>query len=429
MKQLLLLKEKISKLPKKPGVYLFRDSNGKIIYIGKALSLKHRVACYFQKNQKDQKTQELIENIADIQTNLVDSEFEALLLEAQLIKKYQPKFNVNLKDDKSYLYIAISKEKPERIFLCRKSELKTNVSEWYGPFTTASDARQILKILRRIFPFRSCKSLPKSPCLYHHLKLCPAPCFLPNENYSETVSKLKQIFYGKTGSIIQILEKQMRESAQDLKYEQAQIYKKQIESLQALAFGWQNVPKERRETAKVLLELRKLLVRHQGNDPTTLHKIEGYDVSNLGKDIIVGSLAAFTDGEPDKSQYRKFNLKLNLSGPDDPEGIKQILKRRLNHPEWIYPQLALIDGGKTQVGAAFSALKEKNLENQIALLGLTKEEETIIIPRIAKQKIFSWQALRLSRSSLILQLLQAIRDESHRFAQKYYKVLSSKKIS
>lgn len=139
-------------------------------------------------------------------------------------------------------------------------------------------------------------------------------------------------------------------------------------------------------------------------------------------------MVAFVNGEPDKSQYRKFNLKYNLSFQDDPEGIKQIVRRRLNHPEWILPQVILIDGGKTQITSAFSALKEKSLENQIAVIGLTKEEEILIIPAVKFGSISSWKRLQLPRNSESLQLLQYIRDESHRFAQKYYRKLHLKTI-
>lgn len=419
-------KLKIKNLPQKPGVYLFRNSKGKIIYIGKALSLKHRVASYFQNKQKDPKTQELVDKISKLDFFVVNSEFEALLLEAKLIKQHRPKYNSSLKDDKSYLYLAISKDKPERIFLAKKVELKSNISDWYGPFTTSSDARQILKILRKILPFRSCKILPKKYCLYYHLKLCPAPCLpLPN-HYSEITRKVRLILSGKTSSLITSLEKQMKKAAKTLNYEEAQVFKKEALSLKTLTSGWQNVPKEKQETSKTFYELRKLLTKYQGSDPTTLNRIEGYDVSNLGKDIIVGSMVAFVNSESDKSQYRKFNLKYNLAGQDDPEGIKQIIFRRLNHPEWVYPQLILIDGGKTQLSAAFKAIKERNLEKHIALLGITKEEELIIIPKIANQKIIAWKTLRLSRNSPILQFLQAVRDESHRFAQKYYHELHLK---
>ena len=413
------LRIKLKQLPKKPGVYLFRNSNSKIIYIGKALSLKNRVKSYFQNKHKDPKTQELVQNIADLEFIVVNSEFEALLLEARLIKQHEPKYNIIQKDSKSYLYIVIGKEFPNRIFTARWGELNQSLLDWYGPFPSSTDARRILKTLRRIFPFRTCKNLPKSPCLYLHLNLCPGVCVTKND-YEKTITHLRQILSGKTNKLIKELEKEMKSAAKALEFEKAWLIKNQVNSLHRLTEGWRSVPKEKQESSRAIFELRKILVKYQGTDPISLSKIEGYDVSNLGTDIIVGSLVSFIDGEPDSSLYRKFNLKYNQLGQDDPESIKNILRRRFNHSEWIYPQLVLIDGGKTQVSAAFGALKEKGLLGQISLLGLTKEDEVIVIPRIEKERITQWKLLRLSRRSPELQLLQAIRDEAHRFAQKYY---------
>lgn len=423
-----LLENKIRSLPKKPGVYLFRDLNGKIIYIGKALSLKHRVSSYFQDNQKDLKTKELVSKIADLQTIIVNSEFEALLLEAKLIKQHEPKYNTVQKDSKSYLYIVISKDFPNRIFTARWAELNQPLDSWYGPFPSSSDARQILKFIRRIFPFRSCKKLLKHPCLYKDLKLCPGVCIYPDENYLKTVQRIKLILFGKIKKLVSTLIKEMKIASKNQKYEEAQQVKDQIDSLTALTGGWRIVPKEKHDISKTMLGLRKLLVKHQGFDPITINKIEGYDVSNLGTDIIVGSMVAFVDGELEKGLYRKFNLKFNLINQNDPEGIRQILRRRLNHPEWIYSQLILIDGGKTQVSAAFQAVKEAGQAGRISLLGLTKEFESLVVPRIRNEKITGWQTLRLSRHSPELQFLQSVRDESHRFAQRYYTFLHSKKL-
>ncbi|RJR24354.1 hypothetical protein C4578_03140 [Candidatus Microgenomates bacterium] len=420
-----MLKEKLKSLPKKPGVYILKNDKGKIIYIGKALVLKNRVSSYFQKSSKDPKTKELVSNIADLQYFAVNSEFEALLLEARLIKQHKPKFNTVQKDSKSYLYIVIGKDFPNRVYLARWTELNSqNMLDWFGPFPSSSDARRILKTLRPIFPYRSCKNLHKAPCLYYQLGLCPGVCIGKNEGeYKETIKALRKVLSGKTNmldKIIKSLEKEMKKESRNLKFEEAQGLKNKVDSLKRLKEGWR-IPKEKREMGKVFLELRKLLTKYQGTDPITLKKIEGYDVSNLGRDIIVGSMVTFIEGEPDKSLYRKFNLKYNLSGQNDPEGIKQVVRRRLNHPEWIYPQLILVDGGKTQISAAFEAIKEKDLEDQIALLGIAKKEEIVIVPKFLNGKVVSWKSLRLSRRHPELQLLQAIRDESHRFAQKYYK--------
>lgn len=425
---MITLKEKIKQLPKKPGVYIYEDKIGKIIYIGKALSLKNRVASYFQQRHTDPKTIELVSQINDLQTIVVNSEFEALLLEAKLIKQHKPKYNTAAKDGKSYLYITISKQFPNRISASRQPEIENDILSWYGPFPSSREVQEILKTVRRIFPFRSCTNLPKRVCLYHHLKLCPGICLYSNENYPKTIGQIKQMLSGKTSVLIKALKKEISSAAKALDFEKAQEVKNKIDALQRLTHGWKNIPQENRSSAKAIDEIKKILIRYGGINLLAINKIEGYDVSNLSSQVIVGSMVAFVNGEPDKSQYRKFNLKYNLSFQDDPEGIKQIVRRRLNHPEWILPQVILIDGGKTQITSAFSALKEKSLENQIAVIGLTKEEEILIIPAVKFGSISSWKRLQLPRNSESLQLLQYIRDESHRFAQKYYRKLHLKTI-
>lgn len=423
------LKEKIKQLPNKPGVYVFKNSAGKIIYIGKALSLKPRVSSYFQNKHHDSKTVELAENIADLQTIVVNSEFEALLLEAKLIKQHKPKYNFAAKDGKSYLYIVIDKQFPNRIYQSRKPELENNLLDWYGPFPSGREVREILKYIRRIFPYRSCKKLPKTPCLYFHLKLCPEVCQHDIEiDYQKTIVRIRQILSGKISNLINSLEKEMKILAKNNRFEEAQKNKYQHNALKRLTEGWKSVPKEYQDYSKAQEELKNILIKHGGINQIAINKIEGYDVSNLGNQIIVGSMVAFVNGEPDKSQYRKFNLKFNLNFQDDTEGIRQIVRRRLNHPEWILPQFILIDGGKTQISAAFQALKEKSLENQIAVLGLIKGEEIIIVPQIIHSSIRSWKRINLPRNSQVLRLFQRLRDESHRFAQKYYKSLHRKKL-
>lgn len=428
------LEKKLKSLPKKPGVYIFRDKAKKIIYIGKALVLKNRVSSYFRQKHKDPKTAELVANIADLEFFIVNSEFEALLLEARLIKQHQPKYNIVQKDSKSYLYIVIGKDFPNRIFTARWGDLNGSQLDWFGPFPSSADAKRILKIVRQILPFRSCKNLPKSPCLYFHIGLCPGVCTLNEQrtmNYEQCIQNIRKLLSGKTNAltkIIKALEKEMKKASRELKFEEAQALKNQIDSLTTLTEGWRTIPVEKRDHAETIQELRKILVKYQGYDPITINKIEGYDVSNLGKDIIVGSMVSFVDGEPETSSYRKFNLKYNLEGQDDPEGIKNILRRRLNHTEWLFPQLILVDGGKTQVSAAFEAIKEKNLIGKISLVGIAKQEEIIVIPKIENDKINSWKMLRLSNRHPGLWLLQLVRDESHRFAQNYYRQLHKKSL-
>ncbi len=418
--------KKVKDLPQKAGVYIFKDKSGKIIYIGKALSLKHRVASYFDKAAKESKTQLLASQIADIDYLLVESEFQALLLEARLIKQHRPKFNVQLKDDKRYLYIAIYKSPFPHINIVRRPDLDKNIFDWFGPFPSSSTTKQVLRSLRRIFPFCTCRFLPRRQCLYYHLNLCPGLTNLQSQQHRNNINKVRKILSGQSKQLIKSLTKEMKKAAKSLLFERAQKYKEQILAFERITQGWQSLTKQSINISKALLQIRKILVRYQGPEPFLLNKIEGFDVSNLGKNIVVGSMVTFVNGEAEKRLYRKFKIRQTYQ--NDPAGIREIVFRRLNHPEWLYPQLILVDGGKTQVSAAFAALKKKKLENQIAILGLAKREEVIVVPRIKKGKISDWKILKLSFRSPSLQLLEQIRDESHRFAQKYYQQLHQKTI-
>jgi len=413
-------------LPKSPGVYLFKDKNQNVLYVGKAINIKNRVKNHFTDKNDELRHQNLLNLVEKIDFQVVSSEMEALLLETRLIKIYKPKFNVRLKDDKRYLYVGISKEKYPRIYLLRKPEIEKNLADWFGPFPTAQSLKEILRLLRRVFPYRSCPKLPKIPksCLYYHLRLCPAPCINPVENYSQNIKKIRLFLNGQIKPLLNLLTKQMKQSAEELKFEEAQIYKKQIESIQYL-LGKRPKSAEEEKTQKQLEQLKDLLIRYQGFDPFIIHRIEAYDVSNLGKEITVGSMVAFIEGEPASDQYRQFKI-IGIF-QNDVEALKQIIKRRLAHREWIFPQVILVDGGKGQISGAFGVLKEKNLAGKIGLLGLAKELETIIVPKILGNKIAGWKALNLSANSPVLQFLQAIRDESHRFAQRYYKKVYKKK--
>jgi len=418
---------KIKKLPCQPGVYIFKDKKKKIIYIGKALSLKTRVQSYFQKGHQNLKTKLLVQQIAELDYQTTRSEFESLLLEAKLIKEHQPKYNLRLKDNKRYLYIAITK-KPYRVLSLRRPELAENLLDWFGPFPSSAAVKEVLRLLRRIFPYCSCRKIPKRQCLYFHLKLCPGYQNLSQPEYKKNIQALRRVLKGKTTSLLRILERKMKKAAQNLKFEEAQKYKEQITHLKNLSQGWQPFSTKEWSEEKALLLLRRLLVKYQGISPMTLKKIEGFDIANLGQKIIVGSMVTFLDGQPEKGLYRKFKIK-NQKKQNDPASIHQVIKRRLNHPEWLYPQLLLIDGGKPQVSAGFEALREKNLCQQIAILGLAKKEEKIVVPQIKNNQIIKWHLLHYSPRSPVLKLLQQIRDEAHRFAQSYYHLLQKQEIN
>lgn len=411
-------------LPTVSGVYLFKDEAGQVLYIGKAINLKNRVKSYFTKGKQEAKTKILVGQVRKIDYHKVGSELEALLLEARLIKQYRPKYNIRLKDDKRYLYVGITKDEYPRVIFLRRPESEIQLLDWFGPFPSAASLRETLRLIRRIFPYCSCQER-KTPCLYYHLGVCPGVGIQPKKEYHKTIDKIRLFLNGQIGFLVNLLTKQMKQAAANLKFEEAQQAKRQIKMIQNLLGRYKKLPDEERQV-RSLAQLRELVVRYQKLDPLIIHRLEAYDVSNLGEKIIVGSMVVFIEGEPDHGLYRQFRIREKKQ--DDTAGIKNILQRRLEHREWLYPQLILVDGGRGQISVAFEALKAKGLSGEVGLLGLVKEKEVIIIPRIHQNEIAGWRCLSYSPTSLVLQLLQQARDEAHRFAQRYYKKLHRKTI-
>jgi len=449
------LVKKIANLPNLPGLYFFKNTKGQIIYIGKSVNLKNRVKSYWQKtNQLGLWTQKMVSQVKDINYKILSSEFEALLVEAKLINQYQPCYNIRSKDDKRFLMIGISHEKYPRIYTLRKTEPKLKI--FFGPFPSANDVRLVLKTIRRIFPFRSCRTLPKKSCLYYYLHLCPGCCLgIAKIDYQKTIKKIIRFLNGDTKGLLRQLTKEMNEAGKKLDFENAKIIKRQIEAIKYITLNWQNLSK-----ASLAIELNIDKNKQLMKELTTIfphlkkiNRIEAYDISNLYGKEATGSMVVFTKTKlgffPNKNQYRKFKIKLT-SKPDDVGMIYEVISRRLNHPEWSYPQLIIVDGGKGQINAGFNVLREKNLSQQILILGLTKpaqgwsasgrQEEIIIKPIIVQAKqsevknssidplIIDYQAIKLPKNSLLLQLIQQLRDESHRFAKKYHLWLRKKKV-
>lgn len=420
------IKDSIKKLPNAPGVYLFKDINNRILYVGKALNLQKRVKSYFDNKIKELRIKNLLNNVDKIDYEKVNTELEALLLEAKLIKGYRPKYNVILKDDKRYLYLGITKDVFPRVFLLRQPEKDAHLLDWFGPFPSAGSLREVFRALRRIFPFRSCKRLPKRTCLYFELKLCSGLCQYPRpKEYQKSINKIRNFMSGKIRFLLQSLKKEMGFSSKNLDFEKAQRLKIQIEAIENILGRFKKVP-EAGEKKKQLDWIRKILIKFQGIEPLLIHRLEVYDVSNLGKKIIVGSMAVFIEGEPDKSEYRQFNIHTKTGG--DAGALREIIGRRFKNRDWLFPQLILIDGGKSQISAVYEVLSENHLHLQIAILGLTKEKETLIIPVLDKNKIVGWKEIKKTSKTIGLPILQHARDESHRFAQRYYRKLSKKTL-
>lgn len=419
----MIKRENLKTLPKTPGVYLYKNSKQKVIYVGKAINLRNRVKSYFVGRNK--RNDDLIENIADIQTVIVKTELEALLLEARYIKQYHPKYNIIQKDNKRYLYVGITKDEYPRVIQTRLPENENNLADWFGPFTSSFGLKEIMRMVRKIFPYCSdLKCSPKTPCFYYRLNLCPGVGIVTLAEYKQNIQKIKKFLNGDISLLIKDLDKSMKTASKNLRYEEAQTYKKQIEMIQYF-LGRYNRHDDDEKQEEQLAGLRELVVRYQGYDPYIIHRIECFDISNLGKNIIVGSMVVFTNGEPDNAQYRQFKVK-NYVG--DTEAIKEVIQRRLRHQEWLYPQIIVVDGGKGQISSAVGAFKELDLIGKIGLIGIEKEFETLVIPKLTESGIKSWKKINFARSNTTLQMIQHLRDESHRFAQRYYKKLHTKRL-
>jgi len=413
-----LTKERISRLPKTPGVYLFKKGT-KFLYIGKAANIKERVKNHFQQPTfRDRLMFNQVKHIGFIKTN---SEIEALILEANLIKKHQPKYNVVWKDDKNYFFVAKTIEDFPRIFITHQP---TKDARYVGPFVDGKALKETLKILRKVFPYRTCKNLPKNPCLWYHLNRCPAPCFLKervkNECQRNTKNLMKIIQKGKI-QVFKDLKKEMKKASTAQDYERAAkirdqitVWKKvlahtgrpeptaQAVGGQAKIFEWRNIEKE----LKKILETKKKISR-----------IEAYDVSNIQGQEATGSMVTFINGKPDKNFYRKFKIKIS-GKPDDIAMLKEVLNRRFKHPEWPFPDLILIDGGRAQLNAGLRCLTPgvKHLE----IITLAKRKNELFIR--GQEKPILLKSLPREIFNLILQL----RDEAHRFAISYHKKLREK---
>lgn len=422
------LETQAAKLPQKPGIYKFLAQNLTPIYIGKAKNLRKRVRSYFLKGlQLGPKTTAMIAATKKLDHIVVDSEIEALLLEAVLIKKFQPKYNAAAKDDKSHLYIKITvADKIPLITTARRKE-ETQDIKLFGPFPSSATVRSVLKILRRIFPYVSQKHSYKlakgkviwRKCLYCHLDLCPAP-FDSEEKakeYRKTIKKIILFLSGARRKLIETLRDEMRLSSEKLEFEAASKLKKQIEDLEYITSAtrtpeeYLRQPDLAQDIAKVrVLQLAKVL-----NLASLPERIECYDISNIAGKIATGSLVVFENGEPAKEWYRKFKLKIS-GKPNDVGMLEEVLVRRFKN-DWPKADLIIVDGGKGQLGAVGKVLSKLKL--RIPYIALAKKQEEIFIPD-------KNQPVRLDRSLPALQLVQALRDEAHRFAIVYHKKLRDK---
>lgn len=419
-----MMKDKIGlqlkKLPDSPGIYQFFDAKGKLLYVGKSRSIKKRVSSYFTKGSLGEKTDLLVSKISRIGYVKVFSEFEALLLEAELIRTHKPFFNSIAKDDKSPIYIKITKAPVPIITLARKRNLKLDKPFVKGPFPSAKVTREILRMIRKIFPYCHHKN-PQKPCLYVHLGLCPYPYQSKQaaENYGKNIRKIKKLLSGQIKNLLAQLELEMAVRSKNQQYEQAAEAKRQIEKLEYLTTTYLMPPEFLQRPTLVddltmarLKDLQEIL-----GLPKIPKRIECYDVSNIQGNLATGSMVVFTSGQPDKQEYRRFKIKFTHE-PNDYEMLREVVARRLKN-DWPLPDLMIVDGGRGQLNAALSAVSKHKVNTH--LISLAKRFEEIY----SQDKILP---ISLPKESPARQLAQAIRDEAHRFAITYHRLLRSKNL-
>lgn len=415
------LRAKLKELPAEPGIYLHRNDKGKIIYIGKAALLKNRVMSYFRGNIRDAKTAALVAEISDTEWITVGSEAEALFLESEFVKRYRPKYNIDLKDDKNFIYIKISADEFPVISYVRRP--MDDKAHYYGPFTSSDPVRRAMRHLRKVFPYVTHEQWPTRGCLQYHLGLCPGPeaGAITATDYKRQVKRLELYFRGEQPKLISQLEKDMAKAAAKKDYEAAAHLRDQIQDLKGLGrqiiFGdTETFDLTRDQALTGLTELLGLNVLPR--------RIEAYDISHLGGTGNAASMVVFSDGLPNRDEYRKF--KMRLAGNNDVGHIKEVLTRRLsakNLADWPKPDLILIDGGQPQLAGALEVLTASGMP--IPAIGLAKRLEEVV----QRQADGTYRMIQLAPSSHVLQLLQRIRDEAHRFAITYQSILQAKRAT
>ncbi len=411
-------KEKIKTIPSSPGVYFFKDKHGEVIYIGKASQLKKRISSHFTRPGNLPKNSSLVSLICDIDYVVTGSAQEALLYEAHLIKKHKPKFNAAFRDDKAcpVLKLTIGEEYP-RLFIARKKKpacprAGDDNALYFGPFTSAKALKPALALMRKIFPLRTCRKMPKSACLNYYLKQCLAPCIQREKKdiYGQVVKDVILFLEGSRKQLITRLNKRMAQYAAKQEFEKALFARNQIKALIFLTTP-------RQQTGEALKKLKELLGLK--NMP---RRIEALDISNIGGKEAVGSLVSFIDGEPQKINYRRFKIKF-VRKIDDYAMIKEVIARHGRHlieEKERKPDLLIIDGGRGHLSIALTQLKAMGLED-VAVAAMTKEHEYLYIENRR-------QPIELFEFSKVLFLMQRIRGEAHRFAISYHHKLRSKSM-
>ena len=417
--------QKVRGFPQTPGVYLMKDGAGRVIYVGKAKCLRSRAGSYFLKAAaEEQRTARLVREIRDIDYIQTDSEVDALLVEARLIKDIQPKFNQDLKDDKTFPYLEIRLDEDfPRVEFTRKPQPKG--TKLFGPFASAGGLRGAIQVLQKIFKFRTCTlDIDEQdqrwrwfrPCLLASIGRCSAPCNLriSREDYRRAIRRLAKFLDGQKQALLDEMRQEMAQAAAALRFEEAAQLRDELQSLETLDQRGELETHVQPEVfpidpKKGLAALQKVLQLER--QPRT---IEGVDIAHLAGTETVASLVQFIDGLPFKPGYRRMRIR-SVQGVNDPASIREAVARRFQHLHQegeLFPDLLLIDGGRGQLNAALSAFEALQIQPPM-VLSLAKREELVFVMQQP-------EPIKLARRNYGLRLLQYVRDEAHRFAQHYH---------
>jgi excinuclease ABC subunit C len=430
-----------------------KGAKEEVLYIGKAKNLRSRVASYFQPSSdvaetRGPKIAEMLNKVETVDYLKTDTEVDAMLKEARLVKDIRPPYNTDLVDDKTFPYLEITTSDDfPGVYITRKPRAKG--SRLFGPFASAKDLRAVFVEMQKIFKFRSCnldiredneKRRFFRPCILYSINQCVGPCAarIEKREYKTIIKDLIKFLQSKRSTILRQLKKQMEEASAEKEYEKAGMLRDRIrliERLERRGEPEEDVQPEvfAAEPSEALVKLQKIL-----NTPNSIRIIEGIDIANIGGKEAVGSLVKFIDGRPFKAGYRRFRIK-TVEGSDDYAMIAEVVKRRYKYAlrgEELWPDLILIDGGLGQLHAAEAALRElfategkevfshrghREFIKNLRVAGIAKREEEIYLQG-------SSRPLRLARQSPVLKLLQYVRDEAHRFAQHYFHILQRKRL-
>lgn len=438
--------------PSSPGVYWFLAKNDEVLYVGKAKSLRKRLSQYAHAQDNRPQIYALARETKTARWDIAESELQALLVEAELIRRYQPHFNILLKDDKSDLYICLSKDEFPHLFTARKPEVvrATEKLQTFGPYPSAFKVKQVLTIARKIFKWCDHPN-SKHPCFYYHLDLCDGACvgkYNP-EQYQEKIADLKRFLHGKTSELIREMKLELESASQKKYFEVAAIKRDQLQALiQVTSPKYRLAPDMVLPTLtanmeqEALVSLRAIL-RQYLNIPASLPltRIEGYDVSNIQGTNASCSMVVAMDGRMTNSEYKHFGIK-TLNTPNDFGMLKEALLRRQNHPEWTIPDVILIDGGKGQLRTALTSWTWPSI-----IISIAKRPDRLLIPIISfgklskssskKMKVHNLagfdpddrKTMKIAYKEIVLtsdfpatRLIQSIRDESHRFAKRLHTI-------